>query len=61
MEPEGSLLCSQEPITGSYPEPRYSYSNSSFYEDSINMFEGNECPFFSICDEFFVNSRSMLH
>jgi hypothetical protein len=21
MEPEGSLLCSQEPTTGSYPEP----------------------------------------
>jgi len=21
MEPEGSLLCSKEPITGQYPEP----------------------------------------
>jgi len=24
MEPEGSLLCSQKPATGTYPEPRVS-------------------------------------
>jgi hypothetical protein len=29
MEPEGSLLCSQEPATGPYPEPDESGSQSS--------------------------------
>jgi len=27
MEPEGSLLCSQEPATGPYPEPDESIYN----------------------------------
>jgi hypothetical protein len=35
MEPEGSLLCSQEPATGSYPEP--DECNHSLYSKYIKQ------------------------
>jgi hypothetical protein len=33
MEPEVSLLCSQEPATGPYPEPIASHTHTFFFED----------------------------
>jgi hypothetical protein len=54
MEPEGSLLCSQEPASGSYPEPdesiphAYTHFLKIYFNILPSMPRSSKCVFPSI-------------
>jgi hypothetical protein len=42
MEPEVSILCSQEPSTGPYPEPYQSHTYIHMYKAKVKLYEVGE-------------------
>jgi len=56
MEPEGSLLCSQEPATGLYPEhPGYLLDNYKYLHNASNVL--SVCSFILFITFFILRAR----